>query len=291
MMRLYSKHPKYQFLKWYRNLRKVNEYTIPHSRLPRKIFLSLISLNSLTEINKNRTETMKNLTTLLSVLFCLSAIHSQLNAHTGKLISLDQLFTPNAALPALAEDKGFYGMWTLSIEGGSVGWLEVHNKAGYLDADLLWIGGSVLPVANVYFADDNTLVVTRTQEVAVSDQGGDGRKHTITTTLKMMREGDKLAGFMVSPNRNGMGVRTTAFTGARLPEVPKAPDLSKAKYGEPINLFNGKNLDGWKLINPRSENGFIVENGMLVNKPVQQEGHHVWYGNLRTEQEFEDFNL
>ncbi|MCB0632100.1 MAG: DUF1080 domain-containing protein [Saprospiraceae bacterium] len=223
---------------------------------------------------------MKNLPTLLVTLICSLAISYQIQAHSFVKIH------------ATGEDNGFYGMWTLSIEGGSVGWLEVQNNNGYLDADLLWGGGSVLPVDNVYFADDNTLIVTRTQEVTVSGEGAaTERKHTITTTLKMIREGDKLAGFMMSPNRNGMGVRTTAFTGMRLPPVPAAPDLSKAKYSEPIHLFNGKNLDGWKMINPKSKNGFMVENGTLVNKPVQEEGHHVWYGNLRTEQEFEDFNL
>lgn len=191
-----------------------------------------------------------------------------------------------------AADNGFYGMWTLSIEGGRVGWLEVHNREGYLDANLLWIGGSVLPVANVYFADDNTLVLTRTQEITRSGNGtASERKHTVTHTYKMMREGDKLAGLLVVPNRDGTGQRSMAFTGERLPPVPKAPDLSKVKYGEPVKLFNGKNLDGWKMINPNSKNGFGVENGVLVNNPVQEEGHHVNYGNLRTEQEFEDFNL
>lgn len=191
-----------------------------------------------------------------------------------------------------ADNNGFYGMWTLSIEGGGVGWLEVHNKEGYLDADLLWVGGSVLPVSNVYFADENTLVVTRTQEVVRSKQGADTeRKHTITHTLKMIQEGDKLAGFYLRPNRDGIGQRTTTFTGMKLPPVPKAPDLSKVKYSQPVTLFNGKNLDGWKLINPNSKNGFVVDNGVLVNNPVQDDGHHVQYGNLRTEKEFEDFNL
>ena len=31
--------------------------------------------------------------------------------------------------------------------------------------------------------------------------------------------------------------------------------------------------------------------GVLVNNPVQVEGKKIHYGNLRTEKEFEDFNL
>lgn len=222
---------------------------------------------------------MKKLFTLL----CLVAFQYGLLAHSTSHERLSKT--------TQMEDPGFYGMWTISIENGRVGWLEVHNKAGYLDANLLWSGGSVLPVANVYFADDKTLVVTRIQTVTRSEDAGHERKHTITTTFKMIREGDKLAGFMLSPSRNGMGLSTTAFTGVRLPPVPPAPDLSAAKYGTPIQLFNGKNLDGWKMIDPKSKNGFMVENGVLINKPVQEAGHHVRYGNLRTEQEFEDFNL
>ena len=35
------------------------------------------------------------------------------------------------------KEKDFYGMWTLDIEGGSVGWLNVNEDKGFLDADLL----------------------------------------------------------------------------------------------------------------------------------------------------------
>jgi hypothetical protein len=38
-------------------------------------------------------------------------------------------------------------------------------------------------------------------------------------------------------------------------------------------------------------NGWSVANGVLINDPVQKEGTKVRFGNLRTEREFEDFNL
>src|SRR5512138_3543738 len=59
----------------------------------------------------------------------------------------------------------FLGQWTLDIRGGSVGWLELRQEKGYLDADLMWISGSVTPVSNVYLANDKFLIVTRTNEV------------------------------------------------------------------------------------------------------------------------------
>lgn len=189
-------------------------------------------------------------------------------------------------------DEGFYGMWTLSIEDGTVGWLEVHHKEGYLDGRLLWKGGSVLPVANIYFTEDDNLVVTRVRSVMKSEKGAEmERRHMVTDVLNIKRDGDNLTGIFSSPKHNGKGQTITSFTGVRLPPVPKAPDLSSLKYGRRIKLFNGRNLKGWKLIDPEKANGFKVVKGVLVNDPVQDEGHHVSYGNLRTQREFEDFNL
>ncbi len=194
-----------------------------------------------------------------------------------------------AAMSASAQNakKDFYGMWTLDIDGGSVGWLNVHENEGFLDAELLWQGGSVMPVSNVYFVDDKTLVATRTGNLAKSED----RNFTVTQLFEFKRKGDKLVGTLSSPGRNGMEVAITKFKGWRLPDVPPAPDLSKVKYGEPINLFNGTDLSGWKLTNPKQVNGFKVVDGVLVNDPVNEEGRRVNFGNLRTDREFEDFNL
>lgn len=183
--------------------------------------------------------------------------------------------------------KDFYGMWTIDIEGGSVGWLGVNDTKGYLDAELLWQGGSVVPVSNVYFVDDKTLVATRTYEINKNDQ----RKFTVTQTFTFERKGDKFTGTLTEPARDGLNMVTTKFTGWRLPDPGPAPDLSKIKYGEPIQLFNGKDLSGWRLINPKQANGFKVVNGELVNDPVNPEGQRVNFGNLQTEKVFEDFRL
>jgi hypothetical protein len=58
-------------------------------------------------------------------------------------------------------------------------------------------------------------------------------------------------------------------------------------------LFNGRDLTGWRLIEPSAKNGWSVENGTLANRPAPQvEGQpRQRFGNLRTEREFEDFNL
>ncbi len=195
--------------------------------------------------------------------------------------------------PPATTENAFLGTWTLDVEGGGVGWLNVHDEQGFLDAELLWIGGSVLPVSNVYLADDDTLVVTRTNEVTKTEDGAaNERKHIRTYTLRIKKSGDQLQGTMTGPSWGGSGEMIDTFTGKRMPPMPDKPDMSQIKYGKPIALFNGKNLDGWKLIDPEKENGFKVVDSELVNDPVQpKEGEHVSYGNIRTEQEFKDFNL
>lgn len=178
--------------------------------------------------------------------------------------------------------KDFYGMWTIEVEGGGVGWLGVNEDEGFLDASLLWKGGSVTPVSHVYFFDDNTLVVTRTREM----KKGEDRKHVITQSYVFKRDGDNIEGFTMAPERDGMGTRRENFKAWRLPCVGDAPDLSQVKYGKPIKLFNGKSLDGWELMGQGRKNGFKVVDGAMLNDP---EGHG--YGNLRTVKEFEDFKL
>jgi len=188
----------------------------------------------------------------------------------------------------------FLGQWTIDIQGGAVGWLEVRQEKNYLDADLLWVGGSVLPVSNVFLAKDHILMVSRNNNVVRSVDGNNNpvRTQTITNWLEIAKEGDKINGYLLTPRLNGKGVDSISMVGTKLPAPPPAPDMNNLKFGTPITLFNGKDLTGWKLINEKNKNGFSVVNGVLTNNPVQVEGaEHIRYGNLRTEQVFEDFNL
>ncbi len=186
----------------------------------------------------------------------------------------------------------FIGRWALTIPGGGAGWLGVVQEDGYLDASILWGGGSVVPAASVYM-DGDTLNVTRIREVERKDAAGKVlRTHTFTETIIAKVSGDDLQLTQVVPRPDGKGVSRNEFTGRRIAPVPPKPDLSKVKFGQPITLFNGSTLDGWKLTNPNQTSGWFAKDGILVNRPLQQEGKpHISYGNLRTVAEFEDFNL
>ncbi len=188
------------------------------------------------------------------------------------------------------DDTGQYlGKWALHFEGG-MGWLEVRQDNGFLDADLLWIGGSVLPVANVYIANGK-LVATRVAKTTFDRADGSKREHTITQLLELEGQGDQLIGTMTFPAKNGEGATVYYIHADRVPPLTAAPDLSKVKYGKPISLLqNG--LSDWRLLEPTARNGWKFEKGVLNNDPAQVAGKpHIRYGNLRTNAEFEDFNL
>jgi hypothetical protein len=186
----------------------------------------------------------------------------------------------------------FLGQWTIDIKGGSVGWLEVRHQGNYLDGDVLWGGGSVLPVSSIFLAKDQVLIVQRSNNVVRNKDTSNLRTQVVTSWMEITKAGEKINGILLSPRRNCLGVDTTGFVGTKLPPVSPAPDMTALKFGKPVTLFNGKDLTGWKLTDEKQKNGFSVENGVLTNNPVQVEGApHVSYGNIRTEQVFEDFNL
>jgi hypothetical protein len=206
-----------------------------------------------------------------------------------KRISILFVMLFSSALIMNAQDvkKEFYGMWTLEIEDGTVGWLGVNDSKGFLDAELLWQGGSVVPVSSLFFYDDHTLVVFMSSVARPNTE----RRYMATRTFIFERTGNNLTGTLISPSRDGVSISKRKFIGWRLPDPAPAPDLSKVRYGAPITLFNGKDLTGWRLINPNQANGFKVVNGELINDPVRTEGQRISYGNLRTDSEFDDFKL
>lgn len=188
----------------------------------------------------------------------------------------------------------FLGQWTIDVANEGVSWLEIKQENGYLDGKLLWIAASVNPVSNVFMAN-NQLIVTQTRDVVrqLDENNNPVKKQVLTSWLEIKKDGDnKIMGLRLSPKRDGSGVDTSSFTGTLLPPVGAAPDLSLVKFGTPVTLFNGKDLTGWKLTNENQTNGFKVVDGILVTDPAQTEGgQHISYGNLRTVDEFADFNI
>lgn len=211
------------------------------------------------------------------------------------LFSVTSCKTETPVAPVMKTDiSEFLGQWTIDIDGGSVGWIEVRRENDYIDADILWGGGSVLPVSNIFLAKEHVLTIQRSNSVVRKQDENNNpvKSHMVTDWLEIIKTGETISGILLTPKSDGLSVDTSAFTGVKLPPAPPAPDLTMVKYGSPITLFNGKDLTGWKLMEEKKKNGFSVVDGLLINNPEQTEGaEHISYGNIRTEQEFEDFNL
>jgi hypothetical protein len=181
-----------------------------------------------------------------------------------------------------AADNPFIGRWALTIPGGGAGWLGVESKDGALTSSVLWGGGSVVPTASTK-VDGDTLIVTREQK---NKEG----KLAAIETITAKAEGEVLKLTTSKKNAEGKDIgQAQEFAGKRIADVPPAPDLSKVKYGAPIQLLNAKDLTGWRLLKEGVDNGWSVADGILQNRVVKAKDKH--FGNLRTDAEFEDFNL
>lgn len=184
------------------------------------------------------------------------------------------------SIPAFAESP-FIGRFALNLPGGSAGWLGVEEKDGQFSSTVLWGGGSVVPTQGTKI-DGYKLLITRIQKNKASKV----TTETITATLN----GDemKLTSVKHNPDGGQLG-QPLEFTGKRIPALPAKPDLTKVKFSEPIALLNGKDLSGWRLLNDKDDNGWSVVDGILQNRVVNEDTRN--FGNLRTDAEFEDFNL
>jgi hypothetical protein len=189
-----------------------------------------------------------------------------------------------------AADNPFVGDWALTIPGGGAGWLGVDDKGGSLEASLMWGAGSVLPLDSAK-VEDGKLTLTRKHVEQNKDASGKSVKREFTETITGTVQGDTIQLESTKPRANG-GEDKAKLSGKRQPPLPPAPDLSKVRFGKAMALFNGKDLTGWRLTDPHAVNGWSVKDGLLSNDPAQEEGKpHKNYGNLRTDREFEDFNL
>lgn len=191
------------------------------------------------------------------------------------------LFTLLATTPLNAASTALHGQWSLTLPTQEAGWLAVREKDGRAVAELMWAVGSARPIEKIEIKDD-TLHFTR----AIRDPAAPKQKAP-AYRIAMRAEGDVLRCTMTD-----LTGKAIAFTGKRQPPMPPRPNLARVKFGAPIVLFNGRELSGWRVSNPAKQNGWSVRDGILCNDtPKTDFSSYGDFANLRTDAEFEDFEL
>lgn len=158
------------------------------------------------------------------------------------------------------------GRWNLVIEKDGTqlpSWLEIeHSGTKTLVGRFVYAFGSARPVAVVN-------VVNEKFNFSIPPQWEPGDRNM---DFEGELTGEALKGTMVYTDG-----KKYSWTGTRAPLLKRT---TEPVWGQPIKLFNGKDLKGWKSMGP---NQWIVENGVLRSLKSGS--------NLISEQTFTDFKL
>jgi hypothetical protein len=165
-----------------------------------------------------------------------------------------------------AEPAALIGRWdiTVDINGKSApAWLEVKlSGVKTLVGYFVSTAGSARPVSEVKFADDKF-------KFEIPPQWESG-------TSNLLIEGN-LTDSGIQGKMTDCNGKEYSWKGVKAPYL-KRTELPA--WGKPINLFNGKDLSGWKT---NGQNQWVVKDGILTSPKAGS--------NLITEQKYNDFKL
>jgi hypothetical protein len=161
--------------------------------------------------------------------------------------------------PQPSFDPGLLGRWDVTVHGEDSFplWFEVEARGGQLGGRLQGRVGHALPMENVKATGAHLMWKVE------------------GTTYHSNLEGEQIRGTLTTQD----GARRE-WTAVRAPLLPAA---EAPAWGEPIELFNGADLTGWKPRHTDAPNFWRADNGVLVNEDVGAD--------LMTEASFEDFRL
>jgi hypothetical protein len=183
------------------------------------------------------------------------------------------LMLAGAALAAQQPAPGFadavLGTWDVTVQGADgpyPSWLEVMlRKESELMGRFVGRSGSSRHVAGITYDNGELLVRVPVQY----------ERNKSDLVFKGRLSGDRLEG--TTEDETGKRLQWTAV---------RAPALrrdSPPKWGSPLELFNGKDVSGWKLRNASRGNCWTVADGALTNNPKCVD--------IITERTFSDFKL
>ena len=153
-----------------------------------------------------------------------------------------------------AQVPGFLGRWNLTGTGedaNRIYWLEVTDKGGALSGMFLNRGGSPVPLASVA-VQNNELVF----QLAAGSNKQPGAE------FRARLEGDKLVGSTKASDR------VVNFVGVRPPKWPASDANAKHTYGKPVELFDGKSMNGFDTQPSNYPVTWTVEEGVARQRPA-----------------------
>jgi hypothetical protein len=164
--------------------------------------------------------------------------------------------------------QSFLGRWDLTLmtplrEYPS--WLEITQEDGQLRARMVSRWGHARPLPKIEISNERIMFVSPKEEEERKDD--------------MIFQG-KLSGKTLAGTTTGPDGTPWQWTGERASSLKRT---SEPKWGKPTQLFNGKDLSGWRMSDPSATPIWKVENGTLVSP-----GHGP---ELISNDKFEDFKL
>jgi len=169
------------------------------------------------------------------------------------------LFTLLAVAPAFVADSDYNGRWDIKVGAGPATrawWVEL-NGVGTSNANGKFV--------SAYNGDMNNIdsIAVENGELTftiIQPQYRDRPSRTMVYRAKLV--GGKLEGTMQTEGQSA----PLKWTGVRAPVIADKDDGSWKK-GTPVELFNGKDVTGWKALNPEAEMKWSVVDGVLRNAP------------------------
>ena len=178
-----------------------------------------------------------------------------------------------SALPLAGADSDFNGRWDLTTVNRPRAWWVELNGVGSPNASGKFV--------SAYGGDMNTIdaVVVENGELrfTIVNPGRNAKGPAPVYRARLVN--GKLEGTLETP---GSSAEPIKWTGVRAPVIADKDDGSW-KEGKPIELFNGKDLSGWKALNPAAEMKWNYKDGILCNAPPTTD--------LVSEQKFWNFKL
>ena len=148
-----------------------------------------------------------------------------------------------------AATKAFLGRWDLTLKAPDreyPSWLEISLDRDQLKAQMVGRWGNARPLPRIQLSNGKLTFVSPKEE--------EGRKDDMLFEAKLV--GTHLEGSTTGPDGTPW-----QLTGQRAPSLKRS---GPPKWGKPVQLFNGKDLTGWRP-DKESPAAWRVEDGTLVS--------------------------